>query len=578
MDENEREVRLEQAQAPGEEALPEQAAPQAPEEKKGPPKQKGEKRPKQKREKPQKPPKAGEEKPPKAPREKRPKPPRKKSPKELWGDPRFEQYAQALPESDRALLTEFFAQLSAHISLGTKAKRAMLRDFEAAFVCYAGRGTPLPEALGRLSVRNLGGFYARPPILWYPLDDAAKIYPLSMGHNRMAVFRLSVYLRQAVVPELLQIALTFTIRRFPSFATTVKNGFFWNYLDTAKRRYAAEPEDDLPCRPLDVSLSGSQSFRVLYHNDRISVEFFHILTDGTGGMVFLKTLTAEYLRLCGTRVPSGGGVLDTGEAPSAREAANDFPQAEKTDRSAGFLDRPAVQMSGRLSRVKPCRVLHFLLDAGKLKAAAESCGATVTAYLLALLFVAGRRATDELSGEINIQVPVNMRKFYPSETLRNFALYCGVRLPLAAITDPRAILPEITDQLARKASRPAMNEMMNATVGMVRALRYVPLFIKRPAARAVYGYLGDRIFSNTLSNLGVVRLPPEMAAQVRHFDFVLGTAVTNRAACALVTFGGTAVLTVTKLTADPSFEEELYALLERDGLRPEVEGSELYES
>ena len=96
---------------------------------------------------------------------------------------------------------------------------------------------------------------------WFPLDSAAKIYPLSMTHGRMAVFRLSAYLKEEVIPELLQMALTFTIKRFPSFATTIKKGFFWHYLDTSKRRYSLEAETSVPCRPLKLpeaerSLSG----------------------------------------------------------------------------------------------------------------------------------------------------------------------------------------------------------------------------------------------------------------------------------------------------------------------------------
>lgn len=85
--------------------------------------------------------------------------------------------------------------------------------------------------------------------------------------------------------ELLQIALHFTIQRFPGFATTVRKGFFWHYLDQTKRRYCIQPETDIPVRPLKIAASGSQSFRVLYYENRISVEFFHILTDATGACV-----------------------------------------------------------------------------------------------------------------------------------------------------------------------------------------------------------------------------------------------------------------------------------------------------
>ena len=53
--------------------------------------------------------------------------------------------------------------------------RQILQDFYAALLYYHQAGLSLQEACQRLGVENLGGFYARPPILWYSLDDAAKM-------------------------------------------------------------------------------------------------------------------------------------------------------------------------------------------------------------------------------------------------------------------------------------------------------------------------------------------------------------------------------------------------------------------
>jgi hypothetical protein len=488
----------------------------------------------------------------------------------------FETFREELPPAAADRLQAYFSDLDRHCTLGKRQRMLLRGDFEQALLYYAGAGLPLEEALARLDVANLGSFYARPPILWYTLDDAAKIYPLSMKPGQMAVFRLAVNLKAPVIPPLLQMALNFTIKRFPSFATTVKKGFFWHYLDTAKRRFTVCEETDVPCQPLDISHSVSQTFRVLWYEKRISVEFFHILTDGTGGMAFLKALVAEYLRLTGV-VCAEEGILDRNELPCLEETANEFSRAEHTPKSGGFVDAAATQMSGRLSRIKPCQILHFRMDAALLKQAAARRNATVTAYMLSHLFLAGRAATDELSGTINIQVPVNMRKFYPSRTVRNFALYCGIRLPITEITDEPALLENITSQLHQKASRASMDEMMNSTQHLIRALRYIPLALKTPVARVVYGFLGDQIFSNTLSNLGVVTMPEAYAACIESVDFVLGTAITNRASCSMVTFGNVATLTVAKQTTDPSFEEALYRLLREDGIDVEAEGSPLYD-
>ncbi|MGM9641163.1 MAG: hypothetical protein ACI3V3_07325 [Faecousia sp.] len=489
----------------------------------------------------------------------------------------FAQLAQSLTEKEQQALATYFEDLNSHILLSKDERRRMHQDFESAIRYYLESGVSLKEALERLDPIHLGGFYARPPILWFPLDDAAKIYPLSMKHGTMALFRLSATLKAPVVPELLQIALTFTIKRFPSFATTLKKGFFWHYLDTTKRRFCIEPETEIPCRPMIVSHSGSQTFRVLYYEKRISVEFFHVLTDGTGGMTFLKVLLAEYLRLTGVTIEKDDTLWDADDTPTEQEYANAFPKVEKSASASGFMGRPASQLSGKLTPQGPCRVLHFQMSAAAIRKAASRYGCTITAYLLALMFLAAKAATDEPDGEINIQVPVNMRKFYPTPTVRNFSMYGNVRIPMGGITDIPGMMETIQQQMREKTSQEAMNRMLTAAVRMVDVLSWVPLFIKGPVASVVYGFLGDRIFTSALSNLGVVRMPPSMEAQLESMDFVLGTAITNRAMCALVTVGDAATLSITKMTADPSFEEKLYQLLRADGIEVQAEGSRLYE-
>lgn len=488
----------------------------------------------------------------------------------------LQEYMTGLPEGERALLETYFADLKAQCLLRQGERKRMLGDFENAVLYYGAQGVPLRQTLELLDGKKLGGFYARTPVLWFPLDDAAKIYPIAMGHGTMALFRMSACMKAPVVPQLLQIALHFTIRRFPTFATTLKKGIFWHYLDTTKRRFGVEPEQDIPCQPLRVSGSGSPAFRVLYYENRISVEFFHVLTDGTGGMTFLKSLVTEYVRLTGTEVPTEDSFWDAEQLPVPEEFENAFQKVPKAGAASGFVEKAALQLGGRLSNTRPCRVLHFKMDAQALREAARKRNVTVTAYLLARMFVAAKASIEELEGEIGIQVPVNMRKFYPSRTVRNFAMYGIVRLPVARIATADEIQEEVSAQMGAKTSREAMDEMVSATRNLVTMLRYIPLAIKQPVAKVVYGFLGDKVFTTALSNLGVVELPQAVARQVESMDFVLGTAITNRVSCAMVTVNGVACFSMAKMTADPSFEEALYDQLTADGIPVNVEGSGYY--
>lgn len=383
-------------------------------------------------------------------------------------------------------LERLYFALAARIDLPRAQKRALISDFRRAAEVLVSRGLSPAEAAARLGHERLGDFYLSAPDYWYPLDDAAKIYPMSMTDGWMSVFRLSAYLDAPVEPSLLQLALDLTMPRFPFFATRIKRGVFWHYIDGVKRRFTVQPETELPCAPMNVAAGDSQSFRVLYYGRRVSVELFHILTDGTGGLAFL------------------------------------------------------------------------------------------TALLLAFMTEAAHAASDESRGDISIQVPVNMRKFCPSKTLRNFSMYCSVRTPWAEAGEAERLLPDITLQLSERALETAMRGMLASTAELVRLLGRVPLAVKRPAARIAYGFLGERAFTSTLSNLGAAKLPPEVEAHVEKLDFVLGTGERARAACAMVTLKGLALLSVTKLTDDKTFETRLLSLLEGAGVPVKLSGSMPY--
>ena len=486
----------------------------------------------------------------------------------------FETYLLTLPEEEREKLESFIASIDTYCILGKKDLKAFRTDFRKAVLWYASRGVDTDTAVKYLNPVNFGGFFARKSLLWFPLDDAAKVYPLSMKTNFMAVFRLSCILKEDVVPEILQIALNFTVKRFPHFATTLKKGVFWHYLNASKHRYTIEKENTVPCSPIRLERTGSQTFRVLYWKNRISVEFFHVLTDGTGGMRFLKSLVAEYLRL-----------RELLEDDEEYEYLNSFPVKEESENAferylqkvpaAGFMDRLAVQMNGKLSN-GPARIVHFRMDTNSLLNAAHSRNATVSAYLLALMFMAGRSATDAMGGEHAVQVPVNMRKYHPSGTLSNFSMYFMVREEIERINDIDSLIADISRQIREKNTPENMDRMVASAARFVRMARFVPMVIKQPVAKQIYGFLGDKLFSNTLSNLGTVELPERYKQYIDSMDFVLGTGITNRAACSLVSYNGVSVFSVTKYTADPTFEESMNNLLKSENIKFTVEGSRIW--
>ena len=154
---------------------------------------------------------------------------------------------------------------------------------------------------------------------WYKLDNAAKIYPAISGPGRGSVFRVAVQLKSDVSPATLQEALAITLPRFPTLAVKMKKGLFWYYFEGNPDIPKVTPEKAPPCRAIDTDETNGFLFRISYYKTRISFEVFHALTDGTGALAFLKSLTSQYLILSGSGMFSDGCILDCEEPPTIVE-------------------------------------------------------------------------------------------------------------------------------------------------------------------------------------------------------------------------------------------------------------------
>lgn len=478
---------------------------------------------------------------------------------------------------EEKIIKEYFNNLNNNISLTKKETIKLNEDFEKAIDYYLKQGKNLKETLKILSIDNLGDIYQKEPENWYPLDNAAKIYPLSMRENWMSVYRVSCYLKEDIVPEIFQIALLFTMKRFPTFRTSIRKGFFWHYIDGIKKRFHVYEDKKLPCSYINVSNIGKQSFKAVYYKNRISIEYFHILADGTSANIFLSTLVATYLKLLGKEISTNDTVLDINEKPKEAESKDEFKDKTPNVKSQSLIEGKAVQIDGKRSNVRPCQILHFDIDLKDIKELSKNKNATITEIILSLLFISISYSTSK-EGPIKIQVPVNMRKYYPSKTLRNFSLYVTINIPREEITDLDSVLIEVKRQLYEKNNIDNLNGILEYTNKLIKYLRFIPLFIKKPVAKIIYGYAGDKSFTTVLSNLGNVNLPDNMQKEVEKMDFVLGTTITNKLLFSIITCNNILTLSISKYTLNTSVENNLYNLLIQNNIKVKVYGSENYDN
>lgn len=418
---------------------------------------------------------------------------------------------------------------------------------------------------------------------WMRLDNAAKIYPAASSRRWHALFRLSATLTEPVDPEVLLQAQRRMVRRFPSFYVRLRRGMFWYYLEGVDECAAVEPDGESPCMPLQRREKRGLRLRVRYRGNRIAVEFFHAITDGTGGLCFLKTLVAEYLSLrYGVAIPRGDGVLDCDEPPHGAELDDSF-LANAGDIAIDRTEANAYHLSGDL---EPDGFIHLTtacVPLAAVTARAKAFGVSLTAYLTALLIDAACQLQQEdgtarrRRRPVKICVPVNLRRFFPSETLRNFSSYVnpGVETRLGTYT-LEEIVQAVHHYMGTEATAKRLGAKFTANVSSERnaALRLAPLFLKNVAMKCAFLMVGDRKTTTILSNLGLVTLPDAMAAHVSRIEFVLGPLSRNPVACAALSYGDTLCLNLTSTLREPALERAFLTRLVRQGVPVRVESNQ----
>lgn len=414
---------------------------------------------------------------------------------------------------------------------------------------------------------------------WLRLDNAAKIYPAARRRNWSNVFRLSVTLTEPVDKAVLQSALDVTVKRFPSLSARLRRGVFWYYLEELEHAPKLSEECSTPLSPMGKQEVRRCAFRVIAYDRRIAVEVFHSLTDGNGALVFLKTLTAEYLsQKYGIAIPCTHGVLNRTEAPSEEELEDSFLKYAGPV-SADRKERTAWHLEGTPDK---CRLTCLTIDTAALLEKAHAYGVTATAFLCAVLLNALQQLQRQEVPDrrkrkpLKVLLPVNLRKLFPSATLRNFALYTTPELlPQLGAYSLEEICKIVSHHMALEITPKQMGMKIAVNVGSERALavKLMPLFIKDAVMKAVFDAVGEKKSCLTLSNLGLVRLPQEMEGFVERMDFILGVQAAAPHNCGVISYGDKTYINFIRNIRESKVERAFFCVLQEQGIVCEAQSN-----
>lgn len=417
---------------------------------------------------------------------------------------------------------------------------------------------------------------------WMPLDNAAKIYPAARSHNWTNAFRLSATLKEEVDTKVLQSALDVTIRRFPSLGTRLRKGLFWYYLQQVSHAPAIRQEMSYPLTRMTRKDLRDCALRVIVYHNRIAVEFFHSLTDGNGGVIFLKALVAEYLQQkYHLVIPAEQGVVGRLEEPSPEELEDSFLKYAGPV-SASRRENNAWHLKGTPEPDGFLNVTCFQLPVAQVLEQAHHYCVSMTTFLSAALMQAilnlqaQQIPNRRYRKYVRLLIPVNLRRLFPSKSMRNFALYTTPEVDpklgdysfeeLCQIIQHRMALDVTPKQMSARIATNVKSEQ-------VFLLKITPLFIKNLVMKAVFLAVGERKSCLCLSNLGQVTLPKEMESYVERLDFILSSQAMSPHNCGVLSYKDTLYVNFTRNIVEPNLEREFFLVLREMGLPVEVQSN-----
>ncbi len=416
---------------------------------------------------------------------------------------------------------------------------------------------------------------------WYRLDNVAKIYPAVKSYTASNVFKITVSLDHDADPSVLRQAVIDCRKRFPLFYVKMRKGMFWYYYEPNEKEPLVLPESSYVCSPIDIYRNNWFYFTFFYYRNRISLEIFHSLTDGKGALEFLKTVTFRYLELSGYPQSTDGLVLDPGQTPAPEESEDSYlKNFTRSAREKPGLSR-SYRMTGTLFPQGGAGVITARVDTELLLKAARSRGATIGQYLSALyvysIMLTGNKAKLERR-PVNLTVPIDIRKHFGSQTLRNFFVVFRSSVLKKAGKEPdfMEILDYTRSRFKEELTAEKLQRTINANVALEKniAARFVPLPVKYLIIKLVNFANGSGLSTTNLSNLGTVVLPETMKVHVRGFDvtFVLGRRSTHN--LGIVTYNGRTSISFTRKVIEDETDRTFFRLMEEHGVRAEIHSNE----
>lgn len=384
---------------------------------------------------------------------------------------------------------------------------------------------------------------------WYTIDTVGKLFPSVLSQNNSSFFRLTVVLKEPVQVNLFQEAVDTVRQRFSFFFVRLRKGVFWNYLESDNNPYVVEEETEAPCSPLKKAKIKNKLVRFLYYKNRLTIEMSHVISDGNGAFEILKAVLLVYFSLQGFEIDPENKILHIDEVPTIKDYENSFTrytqnakaqkEFNRAKRASGKKEvKRAYQIRGTAPAIKGTNAITGLVSASALKTCAKAHGTTINGYVISLLMYSlfsvqikyGRNKKP-----ISVALPVNLRRHFPSSTLRNFFAVPNIAYKCTPETTLADIIEQVNAQMSEVLTKENFQDEINRHSALADSTltNLIPLNLKHPIIKAGFFLFGESKKTITLSNMGAAQFPKDIEKFIEHTEAILYPTALSPINCAL---------------------------------------------
>ena len=412
-------------------------------------------------------------------------------------------------------------------------------------------------------------------IRWDKLDNTANLFPSIAGESMTNVYRISVTLTDEIDSEKLQEALDIVLPKFGLFNVRLRMGVFWNYFEeNGKKAPKVHEENTFPCRFIRPNKNHSYLFRVTYYKNRINLEVFHVLTDGMGGINFLRELTYQYLRLTHPEIAKLKGDSLTQGTSLNRE--DSFVKNYKSSKPSGFNRQKAYLL--KLEKVPDGEfgLIHGMMPVSQLKQVCHRYGVSINDYQVAcFVWSVYQECFHGMPNDmpVRVAVPVNLRPYFDSVTTKNFFVMISAEFrPQNSSYTFEEVLRIVTDSINSQISKEHLEDLFSYSVSNQKniLMRPVPLFIKNLAMKAVYTQ-SALANTTTITNIGNIKVEPEYEPYITGFYSFIPMSKGQPMKGTICSYKDTLVFTFSSILADTMIQRSFFKKLVNDGVEVTIE-------